>query len=458
MKNLFAFLVLVLLSSILHSQIDETFPFVIKDSLRYIIDEDYRLDSILNYESFVENSWEENSKTIYGEHSNGDTVIHERYKYKWENEIWIPESGFWHYYLDNNWIRIDDYIWDSQSNEWHLESYSLRTYNLNDRIDKRTFFKFDTITNSWEITQSTTYEYDSNENLIQSVTLYLIEGELLPVYKEIMHVDSNNNIIYRKIYFDNGPIYALNPWRTDIMGYDSLNRWVTTHTYIHSPPTSDSSLHYIDSTFWYNENESERISYSLQDSIIGPSRREQGYISDTLRYYYDDIYVEDAWKNIQYYEVHLNLPGFISYIYEYQINITTNDSITREVTYWYKENYYVPDSVLTSWFVKPEYSLYPDQSIEYYYYTDVTNIWDFDEPFNKISVFPNPGKQMSTIAFPFDNKTLIRVFDISGKVIAEQTVYNQNQYQLNLSNFPIGTLIVQVSNNETNAVVKLIKQ
>ncbi len=458
MRNFLPFFVLALFSTSLFAQIRINDQLKSSDSLNIFLVEDYRLDSMIVFEKYLPENWMNADLTIYEEETRGDTNIYKRFEYARENDTWIPIRGSGYYYLNYQWIRNDRYLWDQELNDWYLNQYEISVHNSNDRVVQRTNYRFDTLNNSWEIIQSSSYEYDLNDNMIQSVTLNLIEGELLAVNKVIQHVDEYNNIIFRKTYFDNDTVYALNPWRTELMEYDDLNRLVTAYSYIHDPPAQDSSLLYIDSTFWYNENESQRITYYITDSIPEPDSRMTNYNSDTLRYYYQDTYIENAWKNINYYEIHTKVPGYVNYVFTYSINQNNNDSIVREETYWCNEDNYTLDSVLMSWLVQPDYFMHPDHILKHYYYTDVTGIQDLNGATAAISAYPNPAINMSRIEFPFDTKTMIRVFDMSGKQLAVHTAYKQDYFQLEMLNLPKGILIVHVSNNYTNANLKLIKQ
>lgn len=78
---------------------------------------------------------------------------------------------------------------------------------------------------------------------------------------------------------------------------------------------------------------------------------------------------------------------------------------------------------------------------------------------SKFNVFPNPTSDIVTIT---NNENIgieqIEVYDINGKNIKSQNYSNQNEIQLNISDFPAGTYMFHIKTNQGTAVKKVVKK
>ncbi|OPZ15813.1 MAG: hypothetical protein BWZ05_02196 [Bacteroidetes bacterium ADurb.BinA245] len=76
----------------------------------------------------------------------------------------------------------------------------------------------------------------------------------------------------------------------------------------------------------------------------------------------------------------------------------------------------------------------------------------------KVSVFPNPVKDVVTVKIPdLQNSASIRVFDMYGRMVMQQNS-SQRLTQLNVSKLTSGVYIVRVKNAEQENAIKIIKQ
>ena len=76
----------------------------------------------------------------------------------------------------------------------------------------------------------------------------------------------------------------------------------------------------------------------------------------------------------------------------------------------------------------------------------------------KISVFPNPVKDVVTVKIPdLQSNANIKVFDMYGRMVMQQNS-SQQLTQLNVSKLTSGVYIVRVKNAEQEISIKIIKQ
>ncbi len=74
-----------------------------------------------------------------------------------------------------------------------------------------------------------------------------------------------------------------------------------------------------------------------------------------------------------------------------------------------------------------------------------------------IKVYPNPASQFLTIQSPFDFNSL-KIFDLTGKQIYENTTITTNLYNIDLSEIPSGFYTLQIYFNNNFVVKKFVKQ
>lgn len=85
------------------------------------------------------------------------------------------------------------------------------------------------------------------------------------------------------------------------------------------------------------------------------------------------------------------------------------------------------------------------------------------EPANTLtnfSVYPNPANDVATIVFTASSSTTIKVTDVTGKIVREETVPATGfiQYQLNTTDLNAGVYFVSLNNTVSNATKKIVIQ
>ena len=100
---------------------------------------------------------------------------------------------------------------------------------------------------------------------------------------------------------------------------------------------------------------------------------------------------------------------------------------------------------------------------------DTNNRWEFlngnvpilgdnDLIIPTVSLYPNPSNELINISFGEDRLSMIELYDITGKLLFKKEL-NANTYALNIANYPSGTYLVKVY-NQNNAFLnkKIIKK
>ena len=100
---------------------------------------------------------------------------------------------------------------------------------------------------------------------------------------------------------------------------------------------------------------------------------------------------------------------------------------------------------------------------------DTNNRWEFlngnvpilgdnDLIIPTVSLYPNPSNELINISFGEDRLSMIELYDITGKLLFKKEL-NANTYALNIANYPSGTYLVKVY-NQNNALLnkKIIKK
>ncbi|RZP15580.1 MAG: T9SS type A sorting domain-containing protein [Flavobacteriales bacterium] len=75
-----------------------------------------------------------------------------------------------------------------------------------------------------------------------------------------------------------------------------------------------------------------------------------------------------------------------------------------------------------------------------------------------VSLHPNPSNELINISFREDQLSKLELYDITGKLLFKKEL-NTNTYELNIANYPSGTYLVKVY-NQNNALLnkKIIKK
>ena len=100
---------------------------------------------------------------------------------------------------------------------------------------------------------------------------------------------------------------------------------------------------------------------------------------------------------------------------------------------------------------------------------DTNNRWEFlngnvpilganDFIETTVSLYPNPSNELINISFDEDQLSKLELYDVTGKLLFKKDL-NTNTYALNIANYPSGTYIVKVFNqNNVSVNKKIIKK
>ena len=100
---------------------------------------------------------------------------------------------------------------------------------------------------------------------------------------------------------------------------------------------------------------------------------------------------------------------------------------------------------------------------------DTNNRWEFlngnvpilganDFIETTVSLYPNPSNELINISFDEDQLSKLELYDVTGKLLFKKDL-NTNTYALNIANYPSGTYLVKVFNqNNVSVNKKIIKK
>ena len=83
---------------------------------------------------------------------------------------------------------------------------------------------------------------------------------------------------------------------------------------------------------------------------------------------------------------------------------------------------------------------------------------------NNITAFPSPTDGLLTVQIDLENETPTQIHDqtLSGQIIMQledsEAAIGINQYQLDLSNYPIGIYLLSIRTNKGTMTQKIVKQ
>ena len=80
----------------------------------------------------------------------------------------------------------------------------------------------------------------------------------------------------------------------------------------------------------------------------------------------------------------------------------------------------------------------------------ISNVNDFE-----LSLYPNPVKNIAVISSA-ESVDLVRVFDLTGRIVKEETPNKQN-FELDVENISKGVYLVKLNSGDKEATTKLIK-
>lgn len=80
------------------------------------------------------------------------------------------------------------------------------------------------------------------------------------------------------------------------------------------------------------------------------------------------------------------------------------------------------------------------------------------ETAKSFTLFPNPFVEELQIASKEQSITQVQLYDITGKLIQEEKVNNQNSFTLKTNDLPIGTYLVNIITDKGKETYKVIKK
>lgn len=80
------------------------------------------------------------------------------------------------------------------------------------------------------------------------------------------------------------------------------------------------------------------------------------------------------------------------------------------------------------------------------------------ETVKSFTLFPNPFVEELQIASKEQSITQVQLYDLTGKLIQEEKVNNQNSFTLKTNSLPIGTYIITIFTDKGKETYKVIKK
>ena len=74
-----------------------------------------------------------------------------------------------------------------------------------------------------------------------------------------------------------------------------------------------------------------------------------------------------------------------------------------------------------------------------------------------VGLYPNPSNELINVSFDEDQLSKLELYDVTGKLLFKKDL-NTNTYALNIANYPSGTYIVKVFNQNNVSANKKIKK
>ena len=121
-------------------------------------------------------------------------------------------------------------------------------------------------------------------------------------------------------------------------------------------------------------------------------------------------------------------------------------------------NLHLLDGSVYAWNVSSiGYYEYDESSVNIEDWLNQANAWD-------VAVYPNPTSTLLNVQFnlPKEDKILVALFDVQGKLVLEKNVGNSNagehKEMLDLTHFPNGTYVCRISGQQHSITKKVFKQ
>lgn len=156
----------------------------------------------------------------------------------------------------------------------------------------------------------------------------------------------------------------------------------------------------------------------------------------------------------QNYPINLSLPGEINLVsLENTTNLGTATILNNEVNY--------QPTTIGNDIIKVKYRYGTSNRIEMFYIfttnTNTLSVEDFENT-KSFTLFPNPFVEELQIASKEQSITQVQLYDLTGKLIQEEKVDNQNTFTLKTNGLPIGAYLITIYTDKGKESYKVIKK
>lgn len=316
--------------------------------------------------------------------------------------------------------------WDTISNAWDLEDSTIYSYNTAGKVTKSVFHS---LTSNFK--EQYTYTYDMNQNEAEKLGQSSLNGSALENSDRTSKTyNTNNKILTQTLQFWN---QNLNLWKN-----------INMETYNYNANNQATEIIYqrwnVNGSYWENESKDEfnlnasgqatlALFYSWSNNAWKLSERLTNitwYQWNSTIYDSDVLSAElqewngSVWQNVEKVTHMYDASGNQTQELTEQWNGTMyvfEDKNTS--TYFYDPNNNVTENVYKTWFSHLN-ALRNYDKYDYSRYTDVSVGLRELKTAKALSIFPNPVKNSATIYSP--EATTVQVYNLLGKLIMSQAI------------------------------------
>ncbi len=441
------------------------------------------LDSIINIANQAPNSYYSTYKYLYYYDQFGKDTLALYFTKLQPNNPWLLTSKYRNFY-DNKkrLIKNTSLIFNSNTLAWENNSKNEYIYNSEDHITKATFSTWDSNINLYVDIFITEMEYDNNGNIIKETHQSMdYNTNLLSLSYKVERSYNNQNLVEQEISFLHNN--TTNTWR-------KLNKVETIYSSSNKITQQLFSQFNTNTNIWdslYNET----TLYDITDHLINKLRftyQQPNWnisIKETRSYNqtYDTLYIININYNIN--SNNDSLASKTDYYFQNNNPIQLNHySYNNTIGAWvkthkdikaYDNNYLVSDAIFPSnqnefnsinnIITSSTFLSYDSASASFlntydkqYYYSQKTIVSVNNSAKISSKVFPNPVKSTLYIKFnnKEDNRGIIEIFDISGKLVLSNTINTTSS--IKVEHLKSGIYFYKTINKNRVSSGKFIKQ